>query len=51
MLAPHEVIPHRPPFLFVDEVAEVVLDGAAPRWRFRVLRGADLIASGEVALP
>lgn len=37
--------------LLPDEVADVVLDGAAPRWRFRVLRGADLIASGEVALP
>lgn len=37
--------------LLPDEGAEVVLDGAAPRWRFRVLRGADLIASGEVALP
>ena len=37
--------------LLPDEVANVVLEGAAPRWRFRVLRGADLIASGEVALP
>ena len=24
MLTPHEVIPHRPPFLFVDEVTEMV---------------------------
>ncbi|WP_133000258.1 hypothetical protein [Luteimonas arsenica] len=32
------------------EPARVELDGAAPRWRFRVLRGATLVASGEVAL-
>ena len=37
--------------LLPGEAANVVLEGAAPRWRFRVLRGADLIASGEVALP
>lgn len=30
--------------------ARVELDGAAPRWRFRVLRGDVLLASGEVAL-
>ncbi|HEY0505698.1 MAG TPA: hypothetical protein VGD42_19615 [Lysobacter sp.] len=33
-----------------DEQARVELDGAAPRWRFRVLRGDDLLATGEVAL-
>lgn len=32
------------------EPARVELDGASPRWRFRVLRGATLVASGEVAL-
>lgn len=31
-------------------VATVALDGAAPRWRFRVLAGEVLVASGEVAL-
>jgi 3-hydroxymyristoyl/3-hydroxydecanoyl-(acyl carrier protein) dehydratase len=31
------------------ELAEVVVEGEAPRWRFRVLRGDALIASGEVA--
>lgn len=36
--------------LLPGEAAEVVLEGAAPRWRFRVLRGDALIASGEVAL-
>jgi 3-hydroxymyristoyl/3-hydroxydecanoyl-(acyl carrier protein) dehydratase len=30
------------------EVARIELDGAAPRWRFRVLREADLLATGEV---
>jgi 3-hydroxymyristoyl/3-hydroxydecanoyl-(acyl carrier protein) dehydratase len=34
--------------LLPGEVAEVVLDGAIPRWRFRVLRGQVEIASGEV---
>jgi 3-hydroxymyristoyl/3-hydroxydecanoyl-(acyl carrier protein) dehydratase len=29
--------------------ATVTLDGAAPRWRFRVLAGATLVATGEVA--
>ncbi|MBB1473418.1 hypothetical protein H5368_10260 [Luteimonas sp. MC1782] len=28
--------------------ATVVLDGAAPRWRFRVLAGDVLVATGEV---
>ena len=32
------------------ELTEVVMEGEAPRWRFRVLRGEALIASGEVAL-
>jgi 3-hydroxyacyl-[acyl-carrier-protein] dehydratase len=36
--------------LLPGEVARVELDGASPRWRFRVLRGATLVASGEVAL-
>ncbi|GAA5001266.1 hypothetical protein FNZ56_10000 [Pseudoluteimonas lycopersici] len=31
------------------ELAEVAIEGEAPRWRFRVLRGDALIASGEVA--
>jgi 3-hydroxymyristoyl/3-hydroxydecanoyl-(acyl carrier protein) dehydratase len=35
--------------LLPGEVARVELDGAAPRWRFRVLRGDTLLASGEVA--
>ena len=34
--------------LLPGEEAEVELEGAAPRWRFRVLRGDALIASGEV---
>lgn len=41
--------------LLPGQAARVELEGAAPRWRFRVLRGdaagADvLVASGEVAL-
>lgn len=31
------------------ETARIELDGAAPRWKFRVLRGDALLASGEVA--
>jgi 3-hydroxymyristoyl/3-hydroxydecanoyl-(acyl carrier protein) dehydratase len=31
------------------ERARVELDGAAPRWKFRVLRGDALLASGEIA--
>lgn len=31
------------------ELAEIAVEGAARRWRFRVLRGDALIASGEVA--
>lgn len=29
------------------EAARIELDGAAPRWRFRVLRGDVLLASGD----
>jgi 3-hydroxymyristoyl/3-hydroxydecanoyl-(acyl carrier protein) dehydratase len=36
--------------LLPGEPARVELDGAAPRWRFRVLREATLLASGEVVL-
>jgi 3-hydroxyacyl-[acyl-carrier-protein] dehydratase len=34
--------------LLPGEQACVELDGAAPRWRFRVLRGDALLASGEI---
>ena len=34
--------------LLPGELAEVVLEGDAPRWRFRVLRDAALLASGEI---
>lgn len=34
--------------LLPGEAARVELEGAAPRWRFRVLRGDTLLASGEV---
>lgn len=34
--------------LLPGEVADIVLDGDAPRWRFRVLRAQTLIASGDV---
>ena len=34
--------------LLPGEEAQVELDGVAPRWRFRVLRGDVLLASGEV---
>jgi 3-hydroxymyristoyl/3-hydroxydecanoyl-(acyl carrier protein) dehydratase len=36
--------------LLPGEVADIVLDGDAPRWRFRVLRAQTLIASGDVVL-
>ena len=36
--------------LLPGEEADVAIEGEAPRWRFRVLRGEALIASGEVAL-
>ena len=35
--------------LLPGEQAEIVVEGEAPRWRFRVLRGDVAIASGEVA--
>lgn len=35
--------------LLPGETARIELDGQAPRWRFRVLRGTTLLASGEVA--
>ena len=34
--------------LLPGETARVVLDGQSPRWRFQVLRGDVLLASGEV---
>lgn len=34
--------------LLPGQHARVVLDGGAPRWRFKVLRGDQLLASGEV---
>ena len=34
--------------LLPGELAQVVLEGEAPRWRFRVLRDTTLLASGEV---
>lgn len=37
--------------LLPGEEAEIVLDGDAPRWRFRVLRGDVAIATGDVVLP
>jgi len=36
--------------LLPGEVADILLDGDAPRWRFRVLRAQALIASGDVVL-
>ena len=36
--------------LLPDERAEIVMSGEAPRWRFRVMRGDALLASGEVTL-
>ena len=34
--------------LLPGEPARVVLEGEAPRWRFRVFRAETLLASGEV---
>ena len=34
--------------LLPDQSAAVELQGQSPRWRFRVLRGDDLLASGEI---
>jgi 3-hydroxymyristoyl/3-hydroxydecanoyl-(acyl carrier protein) dehydratase len=36
--------------LLPDEMARIELAGEAPRWKFRVLRGDVLLASGEVCL-
>jgi 3-hydroxymyristoyl/3-hydroxydecanoyl-(acyl carrier protein) dehydratase len=36
--------------LLPGEVADIMLDGDAPRWRFRVLRAQTLISSGDVVL-
>ena len=36
--------------LLPGEFADIVLDGDAPRWRFRVLCAQALIASGDVIL-
>ena len=36
--------------LLPDQAAVVSLEGAAPKWRFRVHHGERLIASGEVVL-
>lgn len=35
--------------LLPGETARIELEGAPPRWRFRVLRGDVLLATGEVA--
>ena len=34
--------------LLPEQTATVQLEGAAPRWRFRVLHGERLLASGEL---
>ena len=34
--------------LLPGQSAQVQLQGDAPRWRFRVLRGEELLASGEI---
>jgi 3-hydroxymyristoyl/3-hydroxydecanoyl-(acyl carrier protein) dehydratase len=34
--------------LLPGQTASIELQGHAPRWRFRVLRGDDLLASGEI---
>jgi 3-hydroxymyristoyl/3-hydroxydecanoyl-(acyl carrier protein) dehydratase len=36
--------------LLPGEVARVELDGARPRWRFKVWRDETLLASGELAI-
>lgn len=36
--------------LLPGEVADIVLTGEAPRWRFRALRAQALVASGQVSL-
>ena len=35
--------------LLPEQAATVALEGAAPRWRFRVHHGDRLLASGEIA--
>ena len=35
--------------LLPGERADVHIDGSAPRWRFRVMRGEAMLASGELA--
>jgi 3-hydroxymyristoyl/3-hydroxydecanoyl-(acyl carrier protein) dehydratase len=37
--------------LLPGESADVYIDGAAPRWRFRVTHGDALLASGELVVP
>lgn len=37
--------------LLPGDAARIELEPGASRWRFRVLRGATLVASGEVSLP
>jgi 3-hydroxymyristoyl/3-hydroxydecanoyl-(acyl carrier protein) dehydratase len=34
--------------LLPGEVADIVVEGGIPRWKFRVLRGETLLASGEI---
>lgn len=34
--------------LLPGESARIELDGASPRWRFRILREATVLASGEI---
>ncbi len=36
--------------LLPGQEARIELEGAAPRWRFRVLRSETLLASGEIAV-
>jgi 3-hydroxyacyl-[acyl-carrier-protein] dehydratase len=36
--------------LLPGEAADIALEGDAPRWRFRVTRAGDAIASGEVVV-
>ena len=36
--------------LLPGQAAQVCLEGEAPRWRFRVLRGDTVLASGEVVV-
>ena len=43
--SPAEVLPHRPPFLFIDEVSEIV-DGASARGSWR-LTGEEWFFSGH----